>query len=328
VKPYGLYIVFILLAGTAAAGEKVTPQEALSKESVKILITDSGLGGLSVAADFERRLQSSRQYRRAEIIFANALPGGTGYNDMKSVAEKARVFSDALYGMVRWYQPDVIVIACNTLSVVYPYTEFSRLSSVPVAGIVEVATAMFADRLNNDPGSSLIIFGTETTIESGAHKKQLLSRSVEATRIVPQVCPKLESEIQTDPAGDMVSTYIDWYVEEAASSLPKQSGTVYAGLCCTHYGYSQEQFVSSLARAGVHNAVIINPNNAMATAVLPPKKKDYASSEISVHVVSRTEISEEEIHAIAALIRKDSERTAAALERYQLKRDLFPFSLR
>jgi glutamate racemase len=321
-----LSIFFI--AVLADAGDTITPQEALAKESVKILITDSGLGGLSVAADFEKRLQSSRQFKRAEIIFANALPGGSGYNDMKSVDEKARVFSDALFGMVQWYRPDVIVIACNTLSVVYPLTEFSRSSSVPVVGIVEIATAMFAERLKNDATSSVIIFGTETTIESGAHKEQLVSRSIDASRIVTQACPKLESEIQTDPAGDMVTTYIDWYVEEAAESLPKRGGTVYAGLCCTHYGYSQEQFAASLEYAGVRNAVIINPNNAMAEAVLPQKQKQYDASEISVQVVSRAEISVEEISAIAALIRKDSEKTAAALEQYLLKRDLFPFSLR
>jgi glutamate racemase len=321
-----LSIFFI--AVLADAGDTITPQEALAKESVKILITDSGLGGLSVAADFEKRLQSSRQFKRAEIIFANALPGGSGYNDMKSVDEKARVFSDALFGMVQWYRPDVIVIACNTLSVVYPLTEFSRSSSVPVVGIVEIATAMFAERLKSDATSSVIIFGTETTIESGAHKEQLVSRSIDASRIVTQACPKLESEIQTDPTGDMVTTYIDWYVEEAAESLPKRGGTVYAGLCCTHYGYSQEQFAASLEHAGVRNAVIINPNNAMAEAVLPQKQKQYDTSEISVQVVSRAEISEEEISAIAALIRKDSEKTAAALEQYLLKRDLFPFSLR
>lgn len=323
-RQYALYILCITVL--ANAGNRTTPQTALSKESVKILITDSGLGGLSVAADFERRLQSSRQYKHAEIIFANALPGGSGYNDMKNVEEKARVFSDALSGMVSWYQPDVIVIACNTLSVVYPFTEFSRSSSVPVIGIVEIATDIFADRLRNDPGSSLIIFGTETTIESGAHKEQLLSRSFEASRIVTQACPKLESEIQADPASDMVATYIDWYVEEAVASLPKHNETVYAGLCCTHYGYSQEQFTASLAQTGVRSAVIINPNSAMAPAVLPPKQKEYSSAEVSVQVVSRAEISEEEIRAIASLIRNYSKQTAEALERYQLKRDLFPYT--
>lgn len=320
------FFLTLVLVSSVFGGGRRTPQEALAKDEVKILITDSGLGGLSVAADFDRRLRATGQFKKAEIIFANALPGGKGYNDMSSTEEKAKVFSAALQGMAAKFDPDVIVIACNTLSVVYPYTEFSRTAAIPVVGIIEIATALFTTSLNRDPDASVIIFGTETTIESGEHKEQLLKNGVADSRIVTQACPKLESEIQTDASSDMVQTYIDWYVEEATENLTKTTGMVFAGLCCTHYGYSEEIFLASLKSAGVTNAVIINPNTAMAAAVLPAAKKRHSDAAVTVRVVSRVPISEEEIVSIAALVRKDSEQTAQSLEQYNLDCQLFPYA--
>ncbi len=321
-----IIVCTIVLAAAVFCGDRRTPQEALAKDEVRILITDSGLGGLSVAADFERRLRASRQFKKAEIIFANALPGGRGYNDMSGTNEKAEVFSAALNGMISKYSPDVIVIACNTLSVVFPFTELSRVTTIPVVGIVEMATIMITKNLKNDPDASVIIFGTETTIASGAHKGELLHHGVDSTHIVTQACPKLESEIQTDPSSDMVKTYIDWYVEEAAELIPTSSAKVYAGLCCTHYGYSADMFLASLIAAGVKNPVIINPNTAMATAILPKVQKQFDNAAVTVLVVSRAVISDEEITSIAALIRKESEPTARALEHYRHDLHLFPYA--
>jgi glutamate racemase len=320
-------ILFIISTASVFGGTGITPQAALDKDEVTILITDSGLGGLSVAADFERRLSVSKQFKKVQIIFANALPGEMGYNDMKSTEEKAVVFSEALFGMVRWFHPDVIVIACNTLSVVYPQTEFSRTATIPVIGIVEIAVEMISEKLKKTPLSSAIIFGTETTIASNAHKEQLLAHAVNHSRIVTQACPKLETEIQTDPTSDIVQTYIEWYVDEAVANLPKESDTVFAGMCCTHYGYSAQYFTEALHHAGIKNPVVVNPNTAMSEYVLPKRKKTFSVSGISVTVVSRAVISEEEIRSIASLIRKDSEPTAKALEQYILKKDLFHFSL-
>jgi glutamate racemase len=307
------------------AGTESPVQKALQKEVVTILITDSGLGGLSVAADFERLLQDSKQFKKANIVFCNALPGEVGYNDMKSTEEKAKVFSNALTGMVKWYHPDVIVIACNTLSVVYDQTDFSKTTKIPVVGIVDLAVELMNSKLSADKNSVAILFGTETTIGSNAHKNKLLGKGFSSSRIISQACPKLESEIQTDPSSDMVRTYIDWYVGEAAAAVPSNATTVYAGMVCTHYGYSAEIFLETLKNSGIKTPVIINPNTAMASAVIPKKKKSFLQSDVTVVVVSRAPISEEEIHSIAALLGRVSQPTAIALDNYTHRKDLFEF---
>ena len=317
------FILLIVMALPLFSGSSDAARRALQKKDVTILITDSGLGGLSVAADLEQVLRMSQQFRSATIVFGNALPGGTGYNDMPNDEAKAKVFSEALTGMVQKYHPDVILIACNTLSVVYGRTAFSKTTTIPVVGIVELAVAMLTDSLKRDDHSVALLFGTETTIGSRAHHDQLVKAGIPESRIITQACPKLESEIQTDPSSDMVRTYIDWYVGEAAGALPSGRSTVYAGMVCTHYGYSAGIFTEALTKAGVEKPVIVNPNSAMPGSVLPKKMETFPNASVTVSVVSRAPISEEERTSIAALLRTTSPKTASALEQYRLMPDLF-----
>ena len=108
--------------GSAQTEDSVTMAKIARKDAITVLVTDSGLGP-SVAADIERRARTSGAYRSIHIIFANALPEASrGYNRMPTVERKVQVFDDALAGMVRWYKPDAILVACNTLSVLIPRT--------------------------------------------------------------------------------------------------------------------------------------------------------------------------------------------------------------
>ena len=76
---------FDALAAKPAAFADVARQ----KPDVTIVVTDSGLGGLSVAADLAARLPASGIVRSARIVFVNAEPDvGLGYNDMKLEADK------------------------------------------------------------------------------------------------------------------------------------------------------------------------------------------------------------------------------------------------
>jgi hypothetical protein len=92
-----------------------------NKKEITILVTDSGLGGLSVAADVAARLPESGVFEKARIVFYNALFHNSGYNNLKTDAEKVRIFNAVLKAMNRRYHPDLL-IACNTLSVVYEKT--------------------------------------------------------------------------------------------------------------------------------------------------------------------------------------------------------------
>ena len=126
-----LYFLWVLMVTSMISPSMSQPTAAQAvarlaeRDSITVLVTDSGLGGLSVCADLDHRARATGRYRVLNIIFCNALPEASqGYNRMPSVERKIRVFDDALAGMARWYGPDALLVACNTLSVLIPRTTF------------------------------------------------------------------------------------------------------------------------------------------------------------------------------------------------------------
>ena len=88
---------------------------AAAKDTLSLVITDSGLGGLSICADIVKGLQSRRSYRSVSLTYFNAWPEqDRGYNLLPGMAERIRVFDRALAAMLR-FGPDRILIACNTM---------------------------------------------------------------------------------------------------------------------------------------------------------------------------------------------------------------------
>jgi glutamate racemase len=311
--------------GSAQTDVSGTIAEIARKDAITVLVTDSGLGGLSVIADIERRARTSGAYRSIRIIFANALPEASrGYNKMPTVERKVQVFDDALAGMVRWYKPDLILVACNTLSVLIPRTRGAQ--GTPLLGIVAMGVDMLEEKLKADPASSAIIFGTETTVAAGTHRSMLIDRGIAPERIVLQACPNLAGEIEADAKSDVVQTMIDLYASEAMGNFSRKDAAVVAGLCCTHYGYCGKEFAEALRPLAAGGVQVVNPNERMSDVLFPADKKPFAGTpEVTVRVVSRAFISEAEIRSIGSLLEPVSGATAAALKAYERKADLFPF---
>lgn len=327
-------ILTALLVFTALGSVGITVLAAdrlegvLKKQRIKILVTDSGLGGLSVCGDLEQRALTTKRYESVEIVFCNALPeADCGYNQLKTDRRRAEVFSAALQGMVDYWRPDVILIACNTLSVVYPETAVSKTLKPPVVGIIELGVGQLRERLAADSNTSAVIFGTETTIAAGAHKAGLVAGGLAASRIVAQPCSELAGEIQAAPRGEAAKNLIDLYVGEAVEQLQERRGRIVAALCCTHYGYCADVFAQAFADAGRKEVEIVNPNERMAGLLFPAGPPGRAANpQVTVRVVSRALLSPEEIGAISALLERASPRTAAALRVHERKPDLFPFA--
>lgn len=292
-------------------------------DPVTVLVTDSGLGGLSVVAEIERHARDTGDIRSLRIVFANALPEARrGYNTMGSVEEKTRVFSAALDGMTRAFLPDVVLVACNTLSVLLPRIRVA--ADVSVLGIVELGVDALEERLRAVDDSTAVIFGTETTVVAGAHRSMLLGRGIEEERIVTQACPRLASEIEADAASDRVAAMIDRFAAEALGHVTWTSDAVVAGLCCTHYGYCAGQFLEALRRNGAERSEVVNPNQRMAHALFHEGSASRGvGGGVSIRVVSRAEISNAEVRSIASLIDATSAATAAALRAWECRRDLF-----
>lgn len=228
-----------------------------------ILITDSGVGGLSVCAYAERYFRTRGFDEPIRLTYVNASPENDfGYNSMGSTREKLEHFDRFLHIVSDRFVPDVISVACNTLSVLLPDTGFFKSAHLPVQGIVETGVNHLLRGLEQFPGSVALIFGTPTTIEAQTYPSMLIDRGVHEARIVSQACPGLADTISEDRGGLQAEAEIRKFVRAALENLENPPPSSLTFLACTHYGYRKELFSASLAEAGIQTS-ILNPNEFM-----------------------------------------------------------------
>ncbi|WP_321493879.1 hypothetical protein [uncultured Desulfobacter sp.] len=292
------------------------------KRQMTLLVTDSGLGGLSICAGMAARFANDARYDLIEIVYFNAWPEqNKGYNHYPDPADRPRVFHNALAAMAR-FNPDHIYIACNTLSVIYPYTRFAKETVIPVTGIVEYGVHMIHNALTQDPSACAVIFATPATIHANSHKTALVKQGIAPERIITQGCLNLAGKIERAPFSHEVKTRIDDNAAQAARNLTNTGATVYAGLCCTHFGYCQDSFKNALARHSGRTVKILNPNHAMTDAACQGIISG-GSPQMSINIVSRVTWEPAGIEAYERLLCPISPEVVKALKNYRLDRNLF-----
>jgi glutamate racemase len=294
-------------------------------DSITIAVTDSGLGGLSVMAEAAARLENDGLYKRVNLIFFNALfTDEGGYNSLPTREEKIRVFDAALRGLEKAVKPDLILVACNTLSVLLPETPFARETKIPVSGIVEPGVAMFKQALAENPEATLLLFGTETTITEDSHRQKLMAAGIPADRIAVQACPELQSYIETDWQSGDTGLLISAYVDEATTGLQQPPPPLLAGLVCTHYGYSRDLWAAAFAEKGLTGVKILDPNVPLAEGLVPAgAKRRFDKTEITARILSMVEIPQAKRDTLAAWLEHVSPRVAAALRAAEIRPGLF-----
>lgn len=293
------------------------------KEIARIAVLDSGLGGLSICADLEKGLQAQALCKQATLLYFNVWPEqNRGYNSLESVAERISVFDRALESVSK-FQPDLIMIACNTLSVIYDRTPFSRKTRIPVIDIVDFGVDLIRAKLQEKPDSQALILGTRTTISEKTHQHKLVQQGVAKGRIKSQACHGVATEIETDPKGGAVVSLIEGYMDAAARKLNKTE-TVFVALCCTHFAYSSAIFHHKLLDRLSCEVVMLNPNTEMSAFLFRNEPQhSFARTAISVKVISKIKLDPLKIMAMSHAVRSTSEKTASALVDYAYQPGLF-----
>ena len=286
-----------------------------------ILITDSGVGGLSVCAYAERFFRTRGFTEPVRLTFANAAPENDyGYNSMPSREVKLQTFDRFLRNVSERYEPDFIYVACNTLSVLLPDTPYFQNAAIPVKGIIETGVELLLQELESDPTSVAMIFGTQTTIDAGAYPRLLEHRGVAASRIISQACPGLADTISEDRDGTKTKAEIVRWVHAAIDKMQRSNVPVVACVACTHYGYRKDFFAEALAGAGVR-AKVINPNERAVDDLFDDTSgKDR---DVDVEFVTRYAIPKTTIDALTWFLNDISPRTVAAMKNFVHVPDLF-----
>lgn len=287
-----------------------------------ILITDSGVGGLSVVAYAERFVRTHGFSEPVRLTFANAAPANDfGYNSMKSREEKLETFDRFLRSVAARFAPDSIYVACNTLSVLLPDTPFFAHAAVPVKGIVETGALLLVKELESEPRSVAVIFGTPTTIEAGTYPRILAERGIEPARVISLACPGLADAISEDREGSRTAAEIRRWVGAAIGKLERTDAPVIAYLACTHYGYRQELFAAAFEEAGIA-AKVVDPNER-AVDDLFGTSPEVRTHQVDVEFVTRYAIPAATVETLTFYLSGVSPRTVEAMRNFVHAPDLF-----
>lgn len=318
-----LLVLIGTLSCASSAPESTTPWH--EKESITIVVTDSGLGGISVAAEIERRLRESRHFSQVDIVFFNALFSQTGgYNALTSRQEKIQIFNRALTSMAAMYKPDQILVACNTLSVLIEDTEFAASTAIPVRSIVDPGVVLIEDALSSSSDAQVILFATRTTVEEDSHRKEVAADGYPTDRILTQKCPELANSIEMGVDSEDTQLLIETFVFEAADALGPSPWPLYASLNCSHYGYSEAVWTAAFEEFEIGPVTILNPNRKMVDELLDFELTGrFDRTDIAVTVVSMVEIPEGRRESIGRAVEPISARTAEALKQYEQRPELF-----
>lgn len=281
---------------------------------MRIGITDSGVGGLSVCAEVEARLRQSPVREDIEIVYLNAaIEDDYSYNSMPDRQTKLQAFDRFLFSVREKYKPDLLFIACNTLSVLYQDSYFDHHRHIPIEGIVRSGTQEMIAAFTNDSDVSFIVFATPTTIKEGVYGKALRKHGVPANQVVEHACPGLPDAISNDGSGTLAGQLLKQFVPAALEQFDSLPSNVMAFLGCTHYGYQADQFQKTLQES-VPNAQVLNPNRGAVDTIFSYFETEPGHGNVSVKFITRYAIPNVVIKSLSAYIGEKAPMTLSALK--------------
>ena len=254
---------------------------------MNIVITDSGLGGLSVCAQLIHLLKnysvpvnSDPPSYDVKITYVNAVPSNDrGYNTMSGKQEQIETFEKIISNTVRLISPDNIFVACGTLSVLLNQISPLGDKSVKIEGIFSIGVQLLMDNLIKIPKAKAIIMATPTTVSNNSFQTVLVNNGIAKNQIVAQSCPNLANEISNDPEGSKVEKSIQYWVKKSLQQLQgKTADHLMLFLGCTHYSYHENMFKTAFINEGFSNLTLLNPNYAAAE-----KLKNYVLNDQSIN---------------------------------------------
>ena len=283
---------------------------------MRVGITDSGVGGLSVCAELEARLRQSPVKEDIEVIYLNAaIEDDYSYNSMPNRQSKLQAFDRFLDKVHEKYQPDLLFIACNTLSVLYQDSYFDHHRHKPIEGIVKSGCREMLSAFAYDNDVSFVVFATPTTVEEGVYGNALRKHGVPASQIIEQACPGLPDAISNDGSGLLARELLSQFVPAALERFDSVPQNLVAFLGCTHYGYQAKQFEKTL-HAIVPGARILNPNRGSVDTILASFETEPGNGKLEIEFIARYVIPGVVIQSLSGYIGEQAPTTLSALKNF------------
>lgn len=199
------------------------------------LIFDSGVGGLSVAAEIRKRLPALQMSYAADDIFRP-------YGEKSEVQLKTRL-PQLLWELTETVNPDIVVIACNTASTT-ALNEIRAALNVPVIGVVPAikpAAAMSRTK-------TIAVLGTPGTVKR-RYVDELIDTFASDCRVLLQGSVNLVDIAERKLAGEPVD--LDWIKTELAPMFSGRHGADIDAvvLACTHFPLLRDELKASVTQS-------------------------------------------------------------------------------
>jgi glutamate racemase len=214
--------------------------------AVSWLIIDSGWGGLNFAARLFQQIRDKNN--GVQLIFANVQPSASiSYHRLPDEAARIAHLEADLLGLEKTFRPERIIIACNTLSVLF------GKSGRTAGTAVELNTSFNTGYLRQlqKEYQKILLVATPITVGSGYYQ---------------QHCPGLESlsmpglagSIEDFGEGGETALLISEGLRNRLENSTNLPNAIFLG--CTHFGYVQHLFEKTACEIGAAVIPVINPD--------------------------------------------------------------------
>jgi len=221
---------------------------------MRFALINSGLGLLATASELHKLRPD------ADLVIAmdpDGMPWGP--RTPEDIAERSLALARAAAA----YEPDVIVMACNTGSVHALDVLRSEFEpDVPVVGTVPAIKPAAA------AAPHVAIWATTATTES-AYQRKLIAEFGGGAEVTPVACPGLATAVD---AGDRQA--IQAAIADAAERTPERCGALVLG--CTEYELAAQQIGAAVPSAILFGSALAVATQALRRAKLSMAQADHA----------------------------------------------------
>lgn len=219
------------------------PQE--SPGSGPIGVFDSGIGGLTVAAELQRLLPAERIFYIGDT--ARVPYGGKSRRTIER-------YSVEIAGLLLAEGAKLIVVACNTASAL-GVPRLKQLFKIPVQGVIDPGAAAAVRATRN---GRVGVIGTRATIGSRAYEQAIHELAPDA-KVFAEACPLLvplieEGWFDDEVTDQVLRRYLDPLLGEGIDTLV---------LGCTHYPLLRD----AIARVAGDGVALVDSAQNCALAV-------------------------------------------------------------
>ncbi len=201
---------------------------------------DTGHGGLTIYQALAKHLP-----QRNFIYFGDHANAPYGTKPASEILELTKSAIEMLFNR----GCPLVVLACNTATAValrqlqQNWLPNSVHKNKRVLGII-VPTVEVATSTHDDASETLVVFGTQRTIESGVYEVEIHKRNPQA-KVIPQTCAQLAGAIENGASEGELEQLVSEAVREC---LQKTDGKApqRALLGCTHFPIVEHLFKKHL----------------------------------------------------------------------------------